>query len=119
LASEKSRPKRALIIITKPPYAFEHPLGGLYTALALVDEGVKASVLLVEDGVYCVLRGQRGGKVSFEDLLYTAHASGVEVLVLNESLKSRGLSKELLSEVCKVVDDLDGVVEGCDHILCY
>jgi len=119
LASEEGNSKRVLIIITKPPYTFEHPLGGLYTALALVDKGVKASILLVEDGVYCSLRGQRDGKVSFEDLLYTAHSSGVEILVLNKSLKARGLTREMLSEICKVIDDLNDVVESCDHLLCY
>jgi len=119
LAREGSNTKKALIIITKPPYTFEHPLGGLYTALALVDEGVEASILLMEDGVYCALRGQRGGKVSFEDLLYTAHSSGVEVLVFGGSLRARGLTRGMLNEVCKVVDNLDGVMEGYDHVLCY
>jgi sulfur relay (sulfurtransferase) DsrF/TusC family protein len=119
LAREGSNTKKALIIITKPPYTFEHPLGGLYTALALVDEGVEASLLLMEDGVYCALQEQKGGKVSFEDLLYTARSSDVEVLVFGGSLRERGLTKEMLNEVCKVVDDLDGVIEGCDHVLYY
>ena len=57
--------------------------------------------------------------MSFEDLLYTAHSSGVEVLVFGGSLRARGLTREMLNEVCEVVDNLDGVMEGYDHVLCY
>jgi sulfur relay (sulfurtransferase) DsrF/TusC family protein len=39
--------------------------------------------------------------------------------VFGGSLRARGLTREMLNEVCKVIDNLDGVMEGYDHVLCY
>lgn len=117
--TEVLKSRKALIVITKSPYTFEHSLGGVYTALALADKGVKVSLLLIGDGVYCALRGQKNEKMNFEDLLYTVHSSDILIFVCRESLKMRGLKEESLIEVCEVVDHLDDIIDEYEHLLCY
>ncbi|MEM2213726.1 MAG: DsrE family protein [Candidatus Nezhaarchaeales archaeon] len=116
---DSSNSKKVLIIITKPPYAFEHSLGGAYMALAIADKGMRVSLLLMEDGVYCALKGQRSETISFEDLLYAIHSSGIPILIYNESLAIRGLKEEFLMEVCRVISNIDNVIDDCDYLLYY
>lgn len=111
--------RKTLVIVTKPPYTSEHALGGIYTALALADKGLKVTLLLIDDGVYCAVKGQRSEKVNFEDLLYTAYSSGILVLVHEDSLKKRGLEPTVILEVCRIVSSLEEPLDEYDHILRY
>ncbi|NMC58297.1 MAG: hypothetical protein GYA51_02720 [Candidatus Methanofastidiosa archaeon] len=43
-------------ITDKPPYGYEDAFGGIYVAIACLDKGVEADVVLMGDGVCAALK---------------------------------------------------------------
>ncbi|RLG52006.1 MAG: sulfur reduction protein DsrE [Thermoproteota archaeon] len=92
-----------LVVLTKPPYGREDALGAAYTALACAEKGISSTLLLVGDGVYAAMRGQRPQGPSIEDLLYASYPD-VKLLVDGKSMEERGIRRDELVEHAKVAD---------------
>jgi len=52
-----------LIIVDKAPYGYEHTFSGFYVAIACLNKGMDADVLLVGDGIYAAIKNQEPGEV--------------------------------------------------------
>jgi tRNA 2-thiouridine synthesizing protein C len=95
-----------LVLITRPPYGLEEAFAGLRLALAMSVNGMKTSVLMVEDGVYNAVGTQRGdavGMPSNMDATKELYDFDVPVYVVKEDLAARGISESKLFEGLKPV----------------
>jgi sulfur relay (sulfurtransferase) DsrF/TusC family protein len=118
-------PKSIVIIISKAPYGHETVHGGLYTAIACLNEAARVIVVLINDGVYSALKGQHPeralGYPSIEDLLYALFPDG-KVVVDASSLRERGIRREELVETVEVISEdrlLNMILEAGEVILTY
>lgn len=96
----------ALVLITKAPYGLEEAFAGLRLALAMGVNGMKTSVLLMEDGVYNALATQKSDVVKMPsnmDATKELYDFDVPVYVVKEDLDARGIPESKLFEGLKVV----------------
>jgi len=95
-----------LVLITKPPYGLEEAFAGLRLGLAMGVNGMKTSVLMVEDGVYNSVGSQKPEAVAMPsniDATKELYDFEVPVYVVKEDLASRGIDESSLFEGLKVV----------------
>jgi len=95
-----------LVLITKAPYGLEEAFAGLRLALAMGVNGMKTSVLLLEDGVYNALATQNADAVKMPsnmDATKELYDFDVPVYVVKEDLDARGIPESKLFEGLKVV----------------
>ncbi len=99
-----------LIIIDKAPYGHEDAFSGFYAAIACLNRGMNADVLLVEDGVYAALEDQEpGGSIKYPnvgELSYLIFPEG-SLFVHLSSMKDRGIEEEDLVEAAQVITDTE------------
>lgn len=97
-----------LVIIDKPPYGYEDAFGGIYVAIACLDKGIEADVVLMGDGVYAALKNQFSEKTigypSVSELTYSMFPHG-NLFVYLDSLVDRGINYEDLVEIAQPIDD--------------
>lgn len=112
----------ALIIIDKAPYGHENALSGIYIALAGLDKGIHADILLIGDGVYAALKDQSPEKTieypSVGELIYSIFPEG-NLFIHLDSLTQRGIEYGELVEIVEIVDDktLYNILKSKNHII--
>ena len=95
-----------LVLITRAPYGLEEAFAGLRLALALGVNGVKTSVVLMEDGVYNAVDSQKSEVLkmpSNADATRELYDFDVQVHVVKEDLASRGIQESRLFDGLKVI----------------
>jgi len=95
-----------LVLVTKAPYGLEEAFAGLRLALAMGVNGMKTSVLMLEDGVYNALAAQKADAVKMPsnmDATKELYDFDVPVYVVKEDLEARGIPESKLFEGLKVV----------------
>ncbi|MGD9963260.1 MAG: DsrH/TusB family sulfur metabolism protein [Thermoplasmata archaeon] len=95
-----------LVLVTRPPYGLEEAFAGLRLALAMCVNGMKTSVLLVEDGVYNAVSAQRAEAVMMPSNMEATkelYDFDVPVYVVKEDLEERGVPESALFEGLTVV----------------
>jgi len=95
-----------LVLITKSPYGLEEAFAGLRLALAMGVNGMKTSVLMMDDGVYNSLAAQKADAVKMPSNMEATkelYDFEVPVYVVKEDLVSRGIDESKLFEGLKVV----------------
>jgi sulfur relay (sulfurtransferase) DsrF/TusC family protein len=95
-----------LVIVTKPPYGLEDAFAGLRLALAMGVNGMKVSVVEVEDGVYNAVAGQKPGAVGMPsnvDATTELYDFEISVYAVKEDLEERGIADTSLVEGVKTI----------------
>jgi tRNA 2-thiouridine synthesizing protein D len=95
-----------LVLITRAPYGLEEAFAGLRLALAMGVNGVKTSVILMEDGVYNAVGSQRSEILkmpSNADATKELYDFDVRVHVVKEDLASRGIQESSIFEGLKPI----------------
>ena len=97
-----------VILITSAPYGRENTYGGLYTAIASLDLGLRTVVVLMGDGVYSALKGQSAekslGYPTIGDLFHQLHPEA-KIYAESSSLRERGLEQTDLIEIVEPIPD--------------
>ncbi len=91
----------ALVLITKAPYGLEEAFAGLRLALAMGVNGMKTSVLMLEDGVYNALATQKAEAVKMPSNIEATrelYDFDIPVYVVKEDLEERGIPESKLFE---------------------
>lgn len=93
---------KTLIIISKPPSS--RVIDGFYTALGIIGE-VEVNILLIDDGVYRAIKGQKGLNMSsVEDCIYSLYPEA-RVYAYKFSLVSRSVKPIEMVEIVKTIDE--------------
>ena len=95
-----------LVLVTRAPYGLEEAFAGLRLALAMGVNGMKTSVVLMEDGVYNGLSSQKPEAVrmpSNAEATKELYDFDVPVYIVKEDLASRGIEESRLFEGLKVI----------------
>jgi len=93
---------KILIVISKPPSS--RVVDGFYITLGIVGE-VEVNIILIDDGVYCAIRGQKGLNMpSVEDCIYSLYPEA-RVYAYKSSLVSRGVEPIEIVEIVKTIDE--------------
>ncbi len=94
---EKSM-KEAVVLIRKGPYGEASAAEGFRVVMTLPAMGISTTVVALEDGVFCLLRGGDGRRVGWRESLYEAFAQcsdyDARLLVHTPSLVERGIEKQ-------------------------
>ncbi len=91
--------KSVLVMITKPPYGLEEAFAGLRMALAMGVNGMKTTVLMLEDGVYNAVGSQKPEAVKMPSNIEATkelYDFDIPVFVLKEDLEGRGIPESNL-----------------------
>lgn len=100
--------KSVLVIMDKAPYGRENALSGVYAAIACLDKGFTADILLIEDGVYTALENQNSENAinypNIGELMYSVFPQG-KIYVHADSLIQRGLDYHDLIEITELIED--------------
>ncbi len=95
-----------LVMISKPPYGLEEAFAGLRMALAMGVNGMKTTVLMVEDGVYNAVGTQRPEAVKMPSNIEATkelYDFDIPVFVVKEDLEGRGILESKLFEGLKTI----------------
>lgn len=95
-----------LVLVTRSPYGLEEAFAGLRLALAMGVNGMKTTVLMLDDGVYNSLASQKADAVKMPsnmDATKELYDFEVPVYVVKEDLVARGIDELRLFEGLKVV----------------
>jgi tRNA 2-thiouridine synthesizing protein C len=93
-------PRRILLVVKSPPYGSILAAECFRIATAMIAMDALPQMLFIDDGVYCLLKGQnpdRAGLGSFRERLKTL-ADLIGLYVAEESLRKRNLEKADLDE---------------------
>lgn len=99
-----------LVLITRAPYGLEEAFAGLRLALAMGVNGMKTSVLMMEDGVYNAVATQKPEAVKMPSNIEATkelYDFDVPVYVVREDLATRGIPESKLFEGLKAVPAVD------------
>jgi len=95
-----------LVLITRAPYGLEEAFAGLRLALAMGVNGMKTSVLMVEDGVYNAVGTQKPEVVKMPSNIEATkelYDFEIPVYVVKEDLVARGIAESKLFDGLKTV----------------
>ena len=95
-----------MFLITRAPYGVEEAFAGLRMALAFAVNGAKTSVVMMEDGVFNAVGGQKPDILkmpSNADATKELYDFDVQVCVVREDIEERGIPEGKLIEGVKVV----------------
>jgi tRNA 2-thiouridine synthesizing protein C len=98
-----------LIVVDKAPYGYEDTFSAFYVSIACLNKGMEADVLLIGDGVYAAINGQKpGGTVDYPNVGELSYLIFPEskIFVHSSSLKKRSIEKEELIEAAEIIDDV-------------
>jgi sulfur relay (sulfurtransferase) complex TusBCD TusD component (DsrE family) len=97
--------KKMTYLIATPPYDKIGAYTGARIALTSAMDGHKVSVVLMEDGVYCALKGMETTQFfKTVQILQDFKGAGGTILVCGLCLKERGIATTSLIDGCEVVD---------------
>lgn len=103
---------RLCILVHRPPYGGIHAAEAVRHLNGAASQGLEATAILLEDGVYVARAGQDVGATGWtalspvlEDALRGAGSGSPRLLVDRESLHARGLPAESLIPGSTVVDE--------------
>jgi sulfur relay protein TusC/DsrF len=99
-----------LVLVTKPPYGLEEAFAGLRLALAMAVNGMKTTVVMMDDGVYNALASQKPDAVSMPSNVEATkelYDFDVGVMVVKEDLAARGIGESRLFDGLKVIPEAD------------
>jgi len=88
-----------LVLISKPPYGLEEAFAGLRMALAMGVNGMKTSVVLLEEGVYNAVGSQKAEVLKMPsniDATKELYDFDIPVYVVKEDLAERGIPEDRL-----------------------
>ena len=92
-------------LISKPAFDKIASFTGARIALQSIVEGNEATVILMEDGIYCGVQAQESKDFfNISELLENFLGMGGKVLVCGMCIKERGIPKESLLEGCEIID---------------
>ncbi len=100
-------PKSLMVLITKPPYGLEEAFAGLRLALAMAVNGMKTTVLMLEDGVFNSIAAQKPEAINMPSNIEATkdlYDFEVQVYVVKEDLQARGISESKLFEGLKAIE---------------
>jgi tRNA 2-thiouridine synthesizing protein C len=109
-----------MVLITKPPYGLEEAFAGLRLALAMGVNGMKTSVLMLEDGVFNALGSQKPDIVKMPSNIEATkelYDFEVPVYVVKEDLDARGIPESNLFEGLKVISSAKAKEMVAEHDL--
>jgi sulfur relay (sulfurtransferase) complex TusBCD TusD component (DsrE family) len=93
------------LLISKPPFDKISSFTGARIAVAAKMEDSDVTVILMEDGVYCGMKGQESKEFfKISELLENLLELGGKVLVCGMCIKERGIPKELLIKGAEIID---------------
>ncbi len=98
--------KSTLVLITKAPYGLEEAFAGLRLALAMGVNGMKTSVVMLDDGVYNSVSSQKAEAVKMPSNLEAAKELfdfDVPVYVAADDLAARGIPEPNVFEGLKII----------------
>lgn len=105
---EEEAGRKFLFTIKKPPHGSIYPYEGLEVILIVAAYEQDISVAFLEDGVFCLVKGQEPAAVGIKDFSNTFRVMedyGVEHLYVDgEALRERGLAEDDLVTPVEVVD---------------
>ncbi|MBN1677656.1 MAG: DsrE family protein [Candidatus Thermoplasmatota archaeon] len=99
--------KSLLVVITKPPYGLEEAFAGLRLALAMAVNGMKTTVLMLEDGVFNSVATQKPEAIKMPSNIEATkdlYDFEVQVYVVKEDLQARGIPESSLFEGLKAIE---------------
>lgn len=113
-----------LVLITRAPYGLEEAFAGLRLALAMGVNGMKTSVIMLEDGVYNAVGTQNAEAVKMPSNMEATkelYDFDVPVFVVKEDLEARGIPEQKLFDGLKVVPaaTLKELVAGHDVVTTF
>lgn len=113
-----------LVLITRPPYGLEEAFAGLRAALAMAVNGMKTTVLLMEDGVYNAVSTQKPEAVKMPSNIEATkelYDFDVDVFVVKEDLDRRAVRDGDVVEGIKVVPaaSVKDLIEGHDVVTTF
>lgn len=97
-------PRNILLVVKSPPYGSVFTAECLRIATAMIAMDVLPQILFIDDGVYCLLKGQnpeKAGLRSFRERLKTL-ADLIGLYVAEHSLHERSMKKTDFSEKYKL-----------------
>ena len=101
--------KSILIVVDKAPYGYEDTFSAFYVSIACLNKGMEADVLLLGDGVYAALKGQKpGGSVDYPNVGELSYLIFPEskIFVHSKSMEKRAIKEEDMVEAAQVIDDI-------------
>jgi len=117
--------KKALILIRTAPYGEASPAEGFRVIMALPSMGIETTALVMEDGVFCLLKAADPTQVGWRGNLANAFAQAGEydakLVVHRPSLASRGLREDEIIQHHGLVGEADvkGLMDGADVVLAF
>ncbi len=117
--------KKSLILIRTAPYGEASPAEGFRVIMTLPAMGVETTALVMDDGVYCLVRGGEAARVGWRANLSETFAQTREydarLLVHGPSLQIRGVREDEIIEHEGIVGeaDLDGLLQESDVLLAF
>lgn len=92
--------KEAVVLIRSGPYGEASAAEGFRVVMTLPAMGVDTTVVALEDGVFCLVRGGDGTRLGWRESLQNVFAQvsdyEAKLLVHRPSLKERGIQEEEL-----------------------
>ena len=113
-----------LVLITKPPYGLEEAFAGLRLALAFSVNGMKTTVVMMEDGVYNAVNNQKSDVIRMPsniDATKDLFDFGTQVFVIREDLNARGIPEDRIFDGLSVIgsSELRTIIEGHDAVTTF
>lgn len=88
-----------MVVVTKAPYGTSLAAEGFRCAIGCAGMDIKTTLVLVDDGVFCALKGQDPSAIDMKSMgeaMASAASYGIDLLVCKESLDERGIGPESL-----------------------
>ena len=113
-----------LVLVTKPPYGMEDAFAGLRLALAMAVNGMKTTVVLMDDGVYGALKTQKPETVGMPSNIEATtelYDFDVKVQVVREDLERRGISESQMFDGLEAIpaEDLKDLIKQHDVVTTF
>ncbi len=115
--------KRIVILSTRPPYGSSINAEGFRSALGLVFSEFIVDIVLVDDGVYALLKNQAPQEINMKSLGEVYQGIGqfnISLYVDEDSVKTRGLKKDqLIPAQFLSVDAMKSKINTADAVLTF
>lgn len=109
--------KRIMVLIRSAPHGTTNVGEGLRAGIALAGMDLETTIVLMNDAVFASLKGQDPnaiGTTPLDDSILNAKQFGARLIVHQESMRQRGLSKDDLMEV--EIVGTEGIVELANEV---
>ena len=117
--------KKALILIKTAPYGEASSAEGYRVVMALPSMGMETTALVMEDGVFCLVREadatQVGWRANLSDAFAQAGEFDAKLCVHRPSLEARGLNEnEIIAHDGTVNDeDVKKLIDEADVVMAF